>query len=167
MHESGQWIESIYPLPMNCPTKERAAEITYGRRYLISSLLGVAADEDLDAAEDGATSKDKKPAGQPEEKKAVVPPKGKTIEVIQRPGYPTQEQLASMNALRIEAKLSESQMRDLIQAKYPGSKAKDLGISQFEDLMEQIGRMLPRKEGIPMETVDDMPFFDEGFHTKL
>jgi hypothetical protein len=48
IHESGEAVESIYPIPPG-PAKEVGAAITYGRRYSISALLGIAADEDQDA----------------------------------------------------------------------------------------------------------------------
>lgn len=48
MHASGQWIESEYPLPYNLDEKTLAAKITYGRRYLFTAQVGVAADEDYD-----------------------------------------------------------------------------------------------------------------------
>ena len=47
-HSSGQWIESQYELPIMNDPKQRAAEITYGRRYLFTALIGIAADEDTD-----------------------------------------------------------------------------------------------------------------------
>lgn len=62
MHKSGQWISSV--LKMNAlganssmnKAQEMGAVITYGRRYALTSLLGIAADEDTDANPNGANS---------------------------------------------------------------------------------------------------------------
>lgn len=51
IHSTGQWIGSIYPLPD--PTgrpQEMGSALTYARRYSLTALLGVAPDEDDDAA---------------------------------------------------------------------------------------------------------------------
>lgn len=50
MHESGEWIESSYPLPtdLNKPQAMGSA-LTYARRYTWASICGIAADEDDDA----------------------------------------------------------------------------------------------------------------------
>lgn len=51
MHESGEWIESIYSMPVakiNDPQAMGSA-ITYARRYALGSILGLNIDEDDDA----------------------------------------------------------------------------------------------------------------------
>lgn len=60
MHSSGQWIKSS--LPLNCmglKPQELGSEITYLKRYALSSILGISADED----DDGQTAQqaDRKP----------------------------------------------------------------------------------------------------------
>lgn len=70
MHKSGQWISSV--LKMNAlganssmnKAQEMGAVITYGRRYALTSLLGIAADEDTDANPNGANSNNKASAVQ-------------------------------------------------------------------------------------------------------
>lgn len=59
-HSSGQWIESVYPLPNGGDDKALAASITYGRRYLFTALTGIAADEDTDSQPEGGASYDRK-----------------------------------------------------------------------------------------------------------
>lgn len=54
MHSSGQWIEETYTMPM--PSEERGksmmqvagSAISYARRYALSAMLGIVADEDSD-----------------------------------------------------------------------------------------------------------------------
>ena len=48
-HSSGQWIESDYPVcSINGDHRKMGAALTYARRYALCSLLGIAADDDLD-----------------------------------------------------------------------------------------------------------------------
>lgn len=54
MHTSGQWIEDTFVMPI--PTEEKGksimqvagSAITYARRYALSAMLGIVADEDSD-----------------------------------------------------------------------------------------------------------------------
>jgi hypothetical protein len=47
-HATGQWIASEYPLPLNAKPQELGSALTYARRYSLSALTGIAADEDDD-----------------------------------------------------------------------------------------------------------------------
>jgi len=49
LHTSGQWIASEHPLPMTGRPQEIGSALTYARRYSLSALIGIAADEDDDA----------------------------------------------------------------------------------------------------------------------
>lgn len=65
IHESGQWIEAIYPLAVS--TKDENAQgfgsaITYARRYGLAAVMGVIADTDDDG---NAASKPPNPAARP------------------------------------------------------------------------------------------------------
>lgn len=71
-HSSGQWIKSEYPLPATGRPQEIGSALTYARRYCLSAIAGIAADEDDDAegAENGkqridATSIKPKPSPAP------------------------------------------------------------------------------------------------------
>jgi hypothetical protein len=49
MHQSGEWIETSYKLPpLKMDPQSRGSAITYQRRYAITSILGIAIDEDDD-----------------------------------------------------------------------------------------------------------------------
>lgn len=48
-HSSGQWTDSHYPLPMNAKPQEFGSALTYAKRYSLSSLVCISADEDDDA----------------------------------------------------------------------------------------------------------------------
>lgn len=48
-HASGQWIGSEYPLPMGAKPQELGSALTYARRYSLSAIACIAADDDDDA----------------------------------------------------------------------------------------------------------------------
>ena len=48
-HSSGQWIASEYPLPQAAKPQELGSALTYARRYSLSAIACIAADEDDDA----------------------------------------------------------------------------------------------------------------------
>jgi hypothetical protein len=49
VHESGQWISSSFEMPLDKQTPQAAGSaITYGKRYGVTAILGLSADEDDD-----------------------------------------------------------------------------------------------------------------------
>jgi hypothetical protein len=49
-HKSGQWISSLYPLPSpSARPQEFGSALTYAKRYSLTSMVCIAADEDDDA----------------------------------------------------------------------------------------------------------------------
>lgn len=57
-HKSGQWIRSYIPIEKSGDLKTFGADITYIKRYGLTSLLGLAADDDIDMShEDDDRSK--------------------------------------------------------------------------------------------------------------
>lgn len=49
IHTSGQWISSEFPLPFFAKPQEMGSALTYAKRYQLSAIVGIAADEDDDA----------------------------------------------------------------------------------------------------------------------
>jgi hypothetical protein len=49
LHTSGQWMESLCPLPNVEDMQKLGSAITYARRYSLAAICGIAADEDDDA----------------------------------------------------------------------------------------------------------------------
>ncbi len=45
MHKSGQWISGEYPLKLHDRAQDMGGEITYARRYTVTAILGVQADD--------------------------------------------------------------------------------------------------------------------------
>jgi hypothetical protein len=57
LHSSGQWVESIYPIPVNDRPHVMGSALTYAKRYSWAAICGVASDKDDDdgnAAQDAA-----------------------------------------------------------------------------------------------------------------
>lgn len=48
-HSTGQWIASEYPLPIGAKPQELGSALTYARRYSLSAIACIAADDDDDA----------------------------------------------------------------------------------------------------------------------
>jgi len=76
-HSSGQWLASEYPLPMAAKPQELGSALTYARRYSLSAIACIAADEDDDAEGarvDGQTSTAPKPKPTAVKPAPVEPP---------------------------------------------------------------------------------------------
>lgn len=58
LHASGEWIEGAYPIPANLSGQQLGSALTYARRYSISGIVGIAAEDD----DDGAVAEKTKPA---------------------------------------------------------------------------------------------------------
>jgi ERF superfamily. len=57
LHSSGQWVESIYPIPVSDRPHVMGSALTYAKRYSWAAICGVASDKDDDdgnAAQDAA-----------------------------------------------------------------------------------------------------------------
>ncbi len=64
IHKSGQFLESDYPVCKAIGEHQKmGAAMTYARRYALCSIVGVAADEDTDAANASAVEVAKAPSG--------------------------------------------------------------------------------------------------------
>lgn len=72
MHSSGEWIsESISLKPRQDDPQSVGSAITYGRRYLLAALAGIAADEDDDG--NAATDTDPRKIAKPTPKPVAKP----------------------------------------------------------------------------------------------
>jgi hypothetical protein len=73
MHSSGQWLSEKLSLRPQANTPQGiGSAMTYGRRYGLSSLVGIAADEDDDGNEASAPTRPAKPRAAPPEKQTEV-----------------------------------------------------------------------------------------------
>jgi ERF superfamily protein len=72
IHSSGEWMKSLLELDSHEKIQELGSEITYLRRYGISSILGIVADEDEDGQAAHHSSKRAPIAQLPKNENAVV-----------------------------------------------------------------------------------------------
>jgi hypothetical protein len=78
LHTGGEEMVSKYPVPVGGKPQELGSAITYGRRFSLCSLLGIAADEDDDANE-----------AQSAPHEAPKPPAPRPLPLASRPSVPT------------------------------------------------------------------------------
>jgi len=117
-HESGESIESNYPLPAIADPQKLGAAITYARRYALCAILSVTADED----DDGNSNRNSE--GGP----TVVAKKSISTNV---------DRLRSVTtALGMNKEVGDRRIKDAIAAEFPGKKSSDLdaaGITRVID----------------------------------
>jgi hypothetical protein len=160
MHSSGQWIESEYEISRNTDPKILAASMTYGRRYVITALLGIAADEDTDEAPEGEyDDKDKKPIP-PKTNPANSPvkPIGSSIE----PKFNIQDAWKKIHELRNKLNMNMNDLTVLMKAnifkELPEYKKED-----FDLIIHLLNNnILIDSESIPVSPKDSFENFNEG-----
>jgi len=68
-HSSGEWVKSVYPVnPVKVDPQGMGSAITYARRYSLSAIIGLAADDDDGQA---ASSPTKLEPSKPEDKTTI------------------------------------------------------------------------------------------------
>lgn len=104
MHSSGQWIESEITLPVDNSkglslAQSMGAIITYLRRYSISAILGIYADEDTDGNDAKPASKPApKPAAAPAQHAPIVPAPETHADIVDWPADFLQEMVIEYKA---------------------------------------------------------------------
>lgn len=119
MHSSGQWIEDEVMIPCGERTAQGFGKvITYSRRYAVSAMLGIAAEDDDDAQGDAGT----KPAPSYEREHRSEPER--TAATFQKPRPPersetgesiTEAQLKMLHRCFGAVELSEGDRRGLVE----------------------------------------------------
>jgi len=72
MHVSGEWIASSYPINAKAPEPQAVGSaVTYARRYALSAILGIVADDD-DDGEIASGRNQQKPIEKPQEAKVAA-----------------------------------------------------------------------------------------------
>lgn len=120
LHSSGETIESWYPLPnpvsQSIKPQEFGSALTYARRYSVSSLLGIASEEDDDGSIGADTEPPKKPyvpAPKPENRPFIPKPKQEQKPVENH--APKKSLYNVFLELVKELELSPEEMPELIQ----------------------------------------------------
>jgi hypothetical protein len=154
-HASGEWIASDWPV---CPVAETAnpqrmgAALTYARRYALFTLVGIAGQDDLDAADHctpgPAPSSLSHPQSSNLERSSRMPPpsgNGRATRIPERPSAP------------ILAPDQSAVLRDKLLAEIDGLVSIELATAWA-------GQSLPAKNTL---TATDAKFVEEAFESKL
>jgi len=136
MHTSGQWLESSMTLPLNLENKNIAQSagsiITYLRRYSLSAMLGIYADEDTDG------EKTKAVVSAP-----LVPERMTTVQAVEDLGFDIPEEPADPETLPAP-KMTLEQAR-MVKGGKDGKLYGDL------DKNDLVGKMIGLKEMLKKE----------------
>src|SRR5690606_17995790 len=126
MHTSGDAVQGSYPLPSRGKPQELGSAITYGRRYLLCAMTGVAPDSD----DDGQAAQAAHPQPQ------------------QRPEAMTQQQSDQMGAALAEAGMSDKDEIRAFASKVAGRQVQSAG----ELTQDEASRVIARLREIAAET---------------
>lgn len=128
IHESGESIKSTLTLPIpdmkgTTATQAAGAAITYARRYAISAILNISADEDTDASGKTVAKTQTTRSSSGEIKNQNV-----------SKGSITEKQLSYINTLVTQTKSD----REAIKTLYKVESLKDLGSYEATDLIDKL-----------------------------
>ena len=150
LHSSGQWTRSTMPLNGTGTNQELGSELTYKRRYSITGLLGIAADEDDDGnhADGNIVKQSRGESGQVASLKhdwkvtsALLP----DVAAPSTPPTPAQAALqpvapapamlnAQADALAAQygrdVKSVRKECKQMLKSKYPGVEIKDMTVEE-------------------------------------
>lgn len=128
LHESGEWISSQISLtPAKNDPQSIGSAITYGRRYSLSAMVGVCAeDEDDDAQKASDPAKQQNEVQVKQQKQANGQDKA------------TEAQLKKIFVLAKELSIAKELMTELIGERYGKEHSKDLTKREASDLIEYL-----------------------------
>ena len=154
LHSSGQFIASVYPLPDQRDPKTFGGALTYGKRYSLSALVGVAADDDADAEPDNvAEFKDRAPKAPAPGAPAVAarPPvqPGKTV---------TEPQIKRLFAIAHGRGVTEEHIRARIKRDYKLDHIHDLNRVQYDEVCGALEKLPLSQGSAPMREPGDDSF---------
>lgn len=134
IHESGEELEAIYPLPATYEPKDFGGAMTYGKRYCLSALTGCSADDDLDADPENTTDfKDRKKASDDKKKADQQRTQAATERLEQKA-----TQAENMGEIQSLMDLMKTRMGIITNGLSVTDKGKAmvelLGVNKFEDL---------------------------------
>jgi hypothetical protein len=153
LHSSGQWIRSILRIMSNgLKIQQIGSEMTYNRRYALTAILGIAADDD----DDGATANE-----QPRAKTAA-----KEKPSVEEDGFITEEQFKQIESNFLPG--CEEYRTNLlkyfsvrVKANPPLEDFKRLPKSCFESCMKSVMKKkeeVLRQQESMQKLVEEMPF---------
>lgn len=133
LHGSGEWVASEYPITSYARPQEQGSAITYARRYAVTALLGIAAEDD----DDGQAAQD----ATPQRTTAKTP--------VPTPGAPklTNNEVESIHTAAKRAGLkSTGELGPVLFDVCGATKAAEVPRSQYQAVMD---RLQVIADGIP------------------
>lgn len=150
-HASGEYLTCWYPLPDPVDKEIKAQEfgsaLTYARRYSLSSLLGIASEEDDDAEEAAPAGNVSQPRPATSAPKPAPIPSPRTaaaqggVGPQHSAGGVTEPQLKRLFTIATASKWTHEQVKLYIEARWKISSSKELTRSQYDDLVSTIETM--------------------------
>ena len=153
-HSSGQWVETGIRVGHPSDLKEIGGAITYGKRYALQAILGVQADEDLDADPPQTTKapKARTPSTSLRDPVSTPPPAPQGTNVNppatqgraeskrapeSQSGHPSRPQLSRLFALKTKHVVSDEALK-LKLLQYGVESTKDLSLEQYQTVCDWI-----------------------------
>lgn len=144
IHSSGEYLESIYPLPRSGDPKDFGGAITYGKRYCLSAITGCVADDDADAEPENVTEFKSRQGGQsaPHAPKGpVIAPKTQAPPAVSPPavaGNPTAAEIAQVFSVATARGWSVDQVKIIMETRWKISATKDLTRERYTELLDLV-----------------------------
>lgn len=153
IHSSGEFLESLYPLPSSRNPKDLGGAITYGKRYCLSAITGCVADDDLDSEPANVSSfkdRTKAPQNPPQGRGQASGPlvKGNPGGTGQTPngeppkqnqgGPVTEPQIKRLFAISNASKWTNEQVKLFMDLKWKIDSTKNLTREQYDILVDTI-----------------------------
>jgi len=139
IHSSGEWMKSILELAQHEKIQELGSEITYLRRYALSSILGIAADEDEDGQMANSTNKKAKKDHVPVVKQEHIVEQSITI---------SKDQLSEIKEKM--KKIKNQQYLDDLESYclefYKVSSFEEVNQKQFSEIMKSLNKQIQMVE---------------------
>lgn len=142
VHASGELISTWYPLPnpqkFEIKAQEMGSALTYARRYSLSSLLGIASEEDDDGEIADPTTPPApkpspvKPAAKSKPAAQATPPAPKPTEP------PTKQELAKLFAIAQVATWTTDQVRIYLETRFALLDTANLTRDEYDEFCETL-----------------------------
>src|SRR5581483_312555 len=134
VHSSGEWFSSRYPLPSTADPRDLGGQITYGKRYSISALIGCVADDDNDAEPDQIAqppqARQPKPSPAPA---AVLAPASSP-----KPQAPSTQQLGELFNQVKQSGWTTEQFKAYLSETYNLGSSRELTMDQFNQVQRDL-----------------------------
>jgi hypothetical protein len=137
-HESGEYIESTYPIAYDTNPQKRGSEVTYARRYAICALLNITADTDDDgngaAVKPAATRKPSNQAAKTPTQAAPATTPGNSKLYA--------DLLQKSKVLFSELKWEQTDIVKWMDAHYNVKRRDELSLNRLDEMVKHLERLV-------------------------